>query len=326
MIQALTLAGLTLSGAVEVWHVFVLASLQGIVNAFDIPARQSFVIEMVGRRDLMNAIALNSSMVNGTRIVGPTVAGVAVAAIGEGWCFLLNGVSYIAVISGLLRMTPTTARRERAARGPVADDIREGFLFVRGEPRVRALLVLLGVVSITAMPYTVLMPIVADQILHGGPQALGVLMGAVGVGALIGALSLAARTGVDGLDRWVAAAALGFGCALLLFSFSRAFWLSVALLVPAGAMMMVQMAASNTLIQSMVPDALRGRVMSIYSMMFMGMAPFGALAAGAIAARIGAPHTVALGGLACVTAAAIFSLRLPTLRGAAPRLVVAEES
>jgi MFS family permease len=186
------------------------------------------------------------------------------------------------------------------------------------------LLLLLGFVSVTAVPYSVLMPIFADQILHGGARGLGVLMGATGVGALAGALSLAARPGVQGLGRWVAVGSLAFGMSLMCFSFSRTFWLSVALLVPTGAMFMVQMAASNTLIQAMVPDRLRGRVMAVYSMMFMGMAPFGALLAGALAARIGAPHTVALGGAACVGAAMIFGLRLPALRGEARELIVAQ--
>jgi MFS family permease len=209
------------------------------------------------------------------------------------------------------------------ARGSVFMDIREGFGFVRRCPPIRAVLVLLGVVSVTAMPYTVLMPIFAADILHGGPRALGVLMGATGIGALAGALMVAGRGGAHGLERWVKMAALGFGCALILFSFSRLFWLSVALLVPTGAMMMIQMASSNTLIQTMVPDRLRGRVMAIYSMMFMGMAPFGALSAGALAARIGAPQTVALGGLVCIAAATVFAITYAESRmGQAPAVTV----
>jgi MFS family permease len=324
MLLAFTLAALTLGGLIRGWHIFVLAAALGVVNAFDIPARQAFVVQMVGREDLMNAIALNSSMVNGARVVGPAVAGVVVAAVGEGWCFFLNGVSYIAVIIGLLMMRVHRTRARHSGRSALAD-IAEGFRFVGRTAPIRALLVLLGIVSLTAMPYAVLMPVFADQILHGGAAALGILMGASGVGALAGALSLAARRGVRGLGTWVAVATLSFGISLLLFSMSRHFWLSVVLLVPVGASMMVQMAASNTLIQAMVPDALRGRVMAVYSMMFMGMAPFGALLAGSLADRIGAPITVAAGGIVCVCAAVVFRLRLPALRGEARQLIVAQE-
>jgi len=324
MALAFALAALTLLGVVRVWHVFALAAGLGVVNAFDIPARQAFLVDMVGREDLMNAIALNSSMVNGARVVGPALAGGVVAAVGEGWCFFLNGVSYIAVIVGLLMMKLERARgRAIARRSPIAD-IVEGFRFSGETAPSRALLVLLGIVSITAMPYAVLMPVFADQILHGGARGLGVLMGASGVGALAGALSLAAKRDVRGLGRWVAAATLMFGIMLLLFSLSQTFWLSAALLVPVGASMMVQMAASNTLIQAMVPDALRGRVMAVYSMMFMGMAPFGALLAGWMAERVGAPATLAAGGVVCIVSSAVFAMRLPALRVEARRLIVAQ--
>ena len=326
MILAFLLAALTLTGLVRVWHVFVLGALVGVVNAFDIPARQSFMVDMVGREDLMNAIALNSSMVNGARVVGPAVAGAVVAAVGEGWCFLLNGVSFMAVIGGLLLMRLAPPKRPARAAGSAVADIMEGFRYVARTAPVRALLLLLGIVSFTAMPYSVLMPVFADRILHGGAAGLGLLMGAAGVGALIGALSLAARNTVRGLGTWVATATLAFGIALVLFSLSRTFWLSVALLVPVGATMMVEMAASNTLIQVMVPDALRGRVMAVYSMMLMGVAPFGALYAGSLAERIGAPDTVASGGGVCLVAAVVFGLRLPMLRGEARQLIVAQES
>jgi MFS family permease len=324
MVRPLILAALTLSHHVRVWHVFVLASCLGAVNAFDIPARQAFVMDMVGREDLVHAIALNSSMVNGARVVGPAVAGLLVAAVGEGWCFLINGISYVAVIGGLLMLRLEPRRAPRAATSPWSD-IVEGFRFVGRTAPVRALLVLLGAVSFAGMPYAVLMPVFADRILHGGARGLGLLMGASGLGALAGALSLATRGGVRGLGRWVVAAAASFGVALVLFSLSRTFWLSALLLIPVGATMMVQMAASNTLIQSMVPDALRGRVMAVYSMMFMGMAPFGAVWAGWVAGRIGAPATVAIGGGVCVVAAAIFGIRLPALRPAARQLIVAQE-
>ena len=324
MILPLILAALTFTNTVRVWHVLVLAGCLGVVNAFDIPARQAFLVEMVGREDLMNAIALNSSMVNGARVVGPAVAGLLVAAIGEGWCFLLNGLSYIAVIAGLLMMEgprrPRPVVRESAWRETIA-----GFRFVIRTAPVRALLILLGVISFAGMPYSVLMPVFAENILHGGARGLGVLMGASGLGALGGALSLVRRSGVRGLGRWVAVASGSFGLALIAFSSSRVFWLSAALLIPVGASMMVEMASSNTLIQAMVPNELRGRVMAVYSMMFMGMAPFGALFAGSIAERFGAPETVAFGGLVCCAASAVFTFRLPALRPEARQLIVAQE-
>jgi MFS family permease len=323
MIMPLVLAALTLTHQVKVWHVFALTTCLGVVNAFDIPARQAFLVEMVGREDLLNAIALNSSMVNGARVVGPAVAGLLIAAVGEGWCFLLNGLSYLAVIAGLLMMKLPHRHRQPTETGALRDAIA-GFHFVTRTAPVRALLLLVGVVSFAGMPYAVLMPVFAATILHGGARGLGLLMGASGLGALGGALTLASRSGVRGLGRWVATSASGFGIALILFSVSRTFWLSVVLLVPVGASMMGQMASSNTLIQAMVPDALRGRVMAVYSMMFMGMAPFGALFAGSLAEHLGAPRTVALGGLVCVAASLIFTLRLPSLRGEARQLIVAQ--
>ncbi len=324
MVLAFILAGITLAGVVEVWHIFVLAALIGTVNALDIPTRQSFIVEMVGQRDLINAIALNSSMVNGARIAGPAVAGVLVATVGEGWCFMANAVSYLAVIAGLLAMNV----RRRTIHAPhlsAAARIVEGFQFVLRTPPIRALLLLLGLVSLMGMPYSVLMPVFADEILSGGARELGLLTGATGVGAVIGAISLAMRRGIFGLARVVAAAAAGFGVFLILFSLSKSFWLSVAILVPSGFCMMVEMAASNTLIQAMSPDALRGRVMAVYSMMFMGMAPFGALLAGFLAERIGAPNTVALGGLVCIAGACVFALRLSSLRVQARQLIVAQQ-
>jgi len=322
MILAAILAWLTLTHRVHVWHIFVLAALLGIVNAFDIPGRQSFLVDMVGKEDLMNAIALNSSMFNGARVIGPAVAGVLVARIGEGWCFAANAISYIAVIIGLVLMDVQSVRRV-SGQSPI-EDIIEGFRWVSQTKIIRALLLLLGLISLVGMPYTVLMPVFADKILHGGARGLGILMGATGVGALFGALTLAAKTGVKGLGRWVAITCATFGTSLFLFSFSRSFWLSVALLLPAGYSMMLQMACSNTLIQTMVPDQLRGRVMALYSMMFMGMAPFGALFGGALAHRMGAPVTVAGGGVACVLGAIWFGRALPDLRIEARRLIVAQ--
>jgi MFS family permease len=336
MILAFILAALTLT-RITMPEIFVLAALLGIVNAFDIPGRQAFLVEMVGKEDLMNAIALNSSMFNGARIMGPAIAGILVAKIGEGWCFFANGVSYIAVIVGLLMMR-VAKRPERPTGSPLAHII-EGFRFVRQTEPIRALLLLLGLVSLVAMPYTVLMPIFAARILHGGGEhlavmigshdlgavRLGILMGATGVGAMLGALTLAARTGVHGLGRWVTFSCAGFGVSLIAFANSKNFWLSTALLVPVGFGMMLQMSSSNTLIQAMVPDQLRGRVMSVYSMMFMGMAPFGAFFGGALADRIGAPATVSMGAIAAIGGAAIFGLRLPKIRGEARRLIIAQQ-
>jgi MFS family permease len=324
MLLAFVLAALTLLHKVQVWHVFVLAGLLGVVNAFDIPGRQSFLVEMVGKEDLMNAIALNSSMFNGARVIGPAIAGILVAKIGEGWCFFANAVSYIAVIIGLLLMQ--VQPRLRAAMASPLEHMMEGFHFVNRTAPIRALLLLLGVVSLVGMPYVVLMPIFADQILHGGARGLGILMGATGVGALLGALTLAFREGVKGLGRWVAWCCAGFGTSLVVFALSHNFWVSVILLLPVGYFMMLQMSSSNTLIQVMVPDALRGRVMAVYSMMFMGMAPIGALFGGAMAERLGAPITVAIGGVASVAGACWFGLQLPKIRVEARRLIVAQAS
>ena len=323
MVLAFILAGLTLTHLITVWELMVLAALLGVVNAFDIPARQAFLVDMVSRADLVNAIALNSSMFNGARVVGPAVAGIVVAAIGEGWCFFANAVSFIAVITGLLLMK--VERPRQAIEGSPIENIIEGFKFVITNKPVHALMILLGLVSFTAMPYAVLMPIFAEQILHGGATALGLLMGCSGVGALCGAITLAMKKNIQGLGRWVAMACSGFGIALILFSFSRYLWLSAVLLVPVGFSVMVQMASSNTLIQSMVPDQLRGRVMAVYSMMFMGMAPFGALLAGSVAHKIGAPWTVAMGGIVACIGGLLFGLRWPALRPAARELVVAQQ-
>jgi len=323
MTLAAILAALTLTGKVQVWQIIVLAAGLGTVNAFDIPARQAFLIDMVGREDLMNAIALNSSMFNGARVIGPAVAGILVASIGEGWCFFANAVSYIAVIIGLLLMR-IEHPANLAGEGSPLEHIIEGFSFARNARPIRAILILLGVMSIVGMPYAVLMPVFAAQILHGGARALGILMGATGVGALLGAMSLAARASLKGLSKVIAICAGGFGVSLILFAFSKIFWLSTALLIPVGFTMMAQMASSNTLIQAMTPDKLRGRVMAVYSMMFMGMAPFGAFFAGAVAHRWGAPWTVAMGGIACITSAIVFGRHFPTIRGEARELILAQ--
>jgi MFS family permease len=324
MLLAFILAGLTLSGRVQLWHVFALAAMLGVVNAFDIPARQSFLVQLVGREDLMNAIALNSSMFNGARILGPAIAGVLVAAIGEGWCFFLNGASYLAVLAGLLMMHPKPQPARSEGSTPIGR-IVEGFAFVARTAPIRSILMLLALLSLAGMPYSVLMPIFADRILNAGPRGLGILMGASGFGSLLGALTLARRHEVRGLGRWIAWSAAAFGICLVAFSLSRHFWLSTAILVPLGFALIVETAASNTMVQAMVPDALRGRVMSVYSMMFMGMAPFGALLAGLLADRLGAPAAVAVGGVACIVGATLFGLNLPGLRGPARELLLAQE-
>lgn len=324
MIMPLVLAALTLTGHVKVWHVFTLASLLGLVNAFDIPARQSFMMEMVGREDLTNAIALNSSMVNGARVVGPALAGLLVAAVGEGWCFFINGVSYLAVITGLLLMK-LPARQILHARGSALQEAVAGFRFAGRTTPIRAVLLLVGIVSLAGMPYAVLMPVFANSILGGGARTLGLLMGASGLGAFAGAVALTTRKSARGLGRWAAFAGLGFGFTLMAFAESRVLWLSVVLLIAAGAAMMVQMASCNTLIQAMVPDQLRGRVMALFSMMFMGMSPIGSILAGWLAERIGAPTTVVLGGVVCVAAAGVFAWRRPTFRNEAHALMLAQE-
>jgi len=324
MILAAILACLTLINRVHVWEIFVLASGLGVVNAFDMPARQAFVVEMVGREDQANVIALNSTMFNGARIVGPAIAGILVARIGEGWCFMANAISYIAVIGGLLMMQLTPRPIEGTGASPF-QHIMEGFGWVKRTRPIRALLLMLGLVSLLGMPYAVLMPVFADRILHGGARGLGLLMGATGVGAMMAALTLAAKKTLKGLGRWVVISSAGFGFSMILFSQSRWFWLSFALLIPLGFSMMLQMASSNTLIQSMVPDRLRGRVMSVYSMMFMGMAPVGALLAGVVAHKLGAPLTLAMGGLACLVGSAMFGVYLPGLDSETRQLILAQE-
>ena len=321
MLAAFVLAFLTLTERIQIWHLFVIASCFGIANAFDIPTRQAFAVDMVGKEDLINAIALNSSMFNGARIIGPAIAGILVAAVGEGWCFFGNAVSYIAVLAGLLLMKITPEVRQR--KGSTFANIAEGFGYVVKTKPILALLSLLGLVSLMGMPYAVLMPIFADQILGGGSSTLGFLMGASGIGALTAALTLAARKHVFGLGRWVVFACGAFGIAIIMFSLSRNFYLSALLLIPAGFSMMTQMSSSNTLIQAMIPDELRGRVMSVYSMMFMGLAPIGALLAGSLAGLIGAPETVALGGAVCVLGAVIFGLKFSHLEKEGRKMIVA---
>ncbi|MGQ9635988.1 MAG: MFS transporter [Bryobacteraceae bacterium] len=305
MVLAFVLAALTLSGRVQVWHIVTLALLGGVVQAFDTPARQSLFVELVGPQDLLNAIALNSSMFNTARMLGPAVAGVVVASAGEGWCFLANAISYLAVIAGLL-MIRLAASASPGGRGRVLAELLEGFRFAWQAQTIRTLLLMLGIASLLGSPYVVLLPVFARDVLGGGPRTLGWLMGAVGLGALLGALRVAAKTGVRGLGRQVRYASAGFGLSLLVFSMSRRLELSILLLVPTGFSLMTQMACSNTLIQSTVPDRIRGRIMALYSMMIMGMAPFGSLLAGSLAQQLGAPATVALGGVVCLSASVFY--------------------
>ena len=325
MVLALLLAGLTFLNVVQVWHILALAALGGIVNAFDIPARQSFLSEMVERADLPNAIALNSSMFNGARIVGPAIAGLVVGAVGEAWCFLGNGVSYIAVICGLLAM-----RLQRhlppAQKSSTLHRIAEGFRFINQTHPIRTLLVLVGIVSFAAGPYSVLMPVFAKEILHGDASSLGLLLSCSGAGALFGALFLANRKGFRGLGNLIAVSGAVLGAALVLFSYSKLFWLSGLLLFPVGMAMMIQIAGCNTLVQAMVPDALRGRVMSVYSMVFIGGAPLGALISGALTHIWGAPTVVALGGAITLVAALVFRRYLPKVRAEARELIMAQQA
>jgi MFS family permease len=314
MVQSFALAALALVHVITVTHVALLQLFQGVINAFDTPARQAFVVEMVeDRRDLANAIALNSSMFNGARLLGPSVAGVLIAWIGEGGCFLLDGFTYLAVIASLLAMR--VRPRERAAEPKhVLHELGEGWRYASGWPPIRALLSLLALVSLVGMPYTVLMPIIASRRLQGGAHTLGFLMAATGLGALAGALRLAARRTVVGLGRTIVTAAMGFGLFLVAFAASHVVWLSMLLLVGVGFCMMVQTASSNTVLQTIVEERMRGRVMAFYTMALMGTAPFGSLLAGALADRVGAPWTIAASGVVCTLGGVYFASRLPALR------------
>lgn len=315
-LQSAALAVLTLAGVITVRDILLLSAFQGVINAVDMPARQSFVVQMVeDRADLPNAIALNSSMFNGARLIGPTVAGVLIAWVGEGWCFLLDAVSYLAVIGSLLAMH-VPARVGLRSAGRVLHDLGEGFRYVAGSSPIRSVLLLLAVSGLFGMPYTVLMPIFAGQVLHGGPHTLGFLMAAAGLGAFAGALYMASRTSVLGLGRLIALMSGLFGVALIAFSRSPFLWLSLPLLAVVGASMMVQTASTNTIVQTIVDEDKRGRVMSYYAMAFFGSAPLGSLFAGSLASRIGVPDTILIGGVACVIGSALFHRNLPALRRA----------
>lgn len=314
MLQSFALAYLALSGRITIGQILALSLFQGMVNALDTPARQAFVVEMVEKReDLSNAIALNSSMFNGARLIGPAVGGLLLASFGEGYCFLVDGFSYLAVIASLLAMT-IRKQPPGATSGTMLRGIWEGFRYAFGFPPIRAILLLAGLISLVAFPYIVLMPVFARDVLGGGPNTLGFLMAAGGVGALAGALYLASRTTVRGLGKLIASTAVVTGVGLAAFSESRSPWLSYLLMSVVGFGMIVLAASSNTVLQTVVDDDKRGRVMSLFVMAFLGMSPFGNLLAGALADRIGAPATVLLGGLACIAGGLEFMRRLPRLR------------
>jgi MFS family permease len=313
MAQAFVIAALAQSGAVQIWHVMALGVFLGLVNAVDMPARQAFLTELVtDRADLSNAIALNSSVFNGARLVGPALAGLVLAETGTAVCFTINGISYLAVLAALLAMSVTP--RPPRPHEPFVERLREGVVYAFGFPPIRALILLLAVVSLVGIPYAVLLPVFATEVLKGGAAVFGFLSAAAGVGALAGALFLASRKSVLGLGRWVAAGPGVFGLALIAFSFSRSLPLSLLLMLVAGFALMMHMASSNTILQTIVDEDKRGRVMSLYIMAFMGMSPLGSLLAGGVADLAGAPMAVALGGACCVGASAVFALRLPRLR------------
>jgi MFS family permease len=314
MLQSLALAALTLSHHINIPLILALSVSQGIINGFDMPGRQSFMVQMVDdRADLGNAIAINSSMVNIARLIGPSLAGMLIAATSEGWCFLVDGISYIAVIASLLAMRLNVPQVRKPATS-MAHELHEGWAYVTGFLPVRTILLLFALVSLMGMPVVVLMPIFAARVLHGGPHTLGFLMGAMGVGALASALSLAARTSVRGLIRIIPVAALVFAIGLIGFGLSHWFWLSMITALVAGVGMMQGMAASNTIIQTLVSEDMRGRVMSFYTMAFMGMAPFGSLLAGSMASAFGAPTAVVLTGTVVLLGAAWFFTRRPAIR------------
>jgi MFS family permease len=314
MLQAFLLTWLAVSGHLTVGAIILLSMALGVVSAFDMPSRQAFLTDMLDRReDLANAIALNSSIVNGARLVGPTLAGLLLAATGASFCFLLNALSYVAVLGALLAMR--VRPRERTTAPPqVLAGLVEGFRYSFGFRPIRALLLLLALVSLTSMSYTVLLPVFVDRVLHGGPSTYGYLLAAAGVGALGAAVYLASRPTVLGLGKWIAVSPAALGVALIVFALSHVFWLSLLALLVAGGAMMLQMAASNTILQTIVDEDKRGRVMSLYTMAFMGMAPVGSLLAGWAAEWLGAPTTVALAGASCLAGSLLFATVLPDLR------------
>lgn len=311
--QSLAMAALTLAHVITLWEIIALTALQGLVNAFDMPGRQSFLVQMVeDRNDLSNAIAINSSMANGARLVGPAIAGLVIGAVGEGWCFLIDGISYFAVIASLLlmRIKPLDDRRNATT---MLAQMREGWDYANTFRPIRTILLLFALLSLMGYSYAVLLPVFASKVLHGGPATFGWLTAASGIGALASGLSLAVRKSVTGLTRMLQIAAAMLGGALILFGLSHALWLSLVLMVFVGFGLMQGASVSNTIIQSLAPEDKRARVMSYYTMAFFGAAPFGSLLAGLLAHRIGAPHTVIFTGAFCVAGSLWFSIELPKI-------------
>jgi MFS family permease len=322
MAQSLALAALTLSGRINMPWVIGLTLFQGVINAIEIPTRQSFVVRMIDdRADLSNAIALNSSNFNAARLVGPAVAGAVVAAVGEGYCFLIDGLSYIAVIGGLLAMKLTPDQRMRSRRH-IRHELAEGWKYVAGSAAIRSILIFLAVIGIVGAPCTVLAPMIAGQTLGGGANTLGFLMAASGVGALICAVRLVFRRSVVGLGRLMTIAVAMFGIGCVLLGLSRWLWISMMLMAVTGYGLMYQIVATNTIVQTIVEDDKRGRVMSFYTIALLGSAPIGSLLSGSLAARIGVQPTFVVSGTACALAALWFWRQLPEIRRAVrPRYV-----
>lgn len=316
MVQALALAILVLTGQITVAWILVLSLVLGVVNAFDLPVRQAFVIDMLDdREDLSNAIALNASMVNGSRLIGPSLAGILIGIVGEGVCFLANGLSYFAVIAALAAMhiRPMTVEAQESS---MYQHLKEGVKYAWEFKPIRDILLLLSVVSLMALPYIVLMPIFARDVLKSGPHTLGFLMASVGVGALVGAGIMASRKTVRGLMRYIPLAAGIFGAGLVAFSFSRTLPLSLVLMAVSGVGMMLHMNSCNTVLQTIADEDKRGRIMSFYTVAFRGSLPFGSLLAGSFAALVGAPYTLMIGGLCCILGALLFARQLPKIRAA----------
>ena len=313
MLQSFALAAVVLTGREDALSIILLTMFQGIVNALDMPARQAFLVEMVSdRSDLANAIALNSSMFNSARLIGPSIAGFVIASAGEAYCFLVDGFSYLAVLASLFLMTTTPS--PRAVRKNVWSELKEGFHYAREFTPIRSILLLLICVSLVGVPYSILLPVFATDVLGGGPHTLGFLTGAAGLGALISAILLASRKTIVGLGRVIVLSAFGFGAGLVAFGLSHFLWLSLPLMLVTGFCMMQQMSSSNTIMQTIVQENKRGRVMSFYTMAFIGVAPFGSLIAGLLASKIGARGTLMAGGTLCMLAALWFSRRLPEIR------------
>jgi MFS family permease len=315
LLQSALLAVLVFTGVITVKQIIWLQVIQGIINAFDTPARQAFVSEMVeDRRDLPNAIALNSSMVNGTRIIGPSIGGVLIAAFGEGWCFAIDAISYVAVIASILAMRVAPRVRHETAEMHLLEELHHGWKYVLHSVPIRSALLLVAIISTAGTPYTVLMPAIAAQVLHGGPNTLGLLMTATGVGALSGALYLAQRESVRGLGRIIMWASVVFGVGLVIFSLTTSLWLAFLVLGISGCGFMIHLAATNTMLQTIVEERLRGRVMSFYTMAFFGTVPIGSLVGGFMADRYGVMTTVLASGIVCLAGSAWFAYKLPAIR------------